>query len=46
MARAWHLKSRPDGLPTDDNFALEDYVLPKLEDGQVHVRNLWLSVDP
>ena len=46
MARAWHLKSRPDGLPTDDNFALKEFALPKLEDGQVHVRNLWLSVDP
>lgn len=46
MARAWHLMSRPDGLPTDDNFALKDFALPRLEDGQVHVRNLWLSVDP
>jgi NADPH-dependent curcumin reductase CurA len=46
MARAWHLVSRPEALPTSDNFALRDIELPKLEDGQVHVRNLWLSVDP
>jgi hypothetical protein len=46
MARAWHLMSRPDGLPSDDNFALKEYALPKLGDGMVHVRNLWLSVDP
>jgi len=46
MARAWHLASRPEGLPTTDNFALRDIQLPKLEDGQVQVRNLWLSVDP
>ena len=46
MARAWHLMSRPEGLPTDENFALKEIKLPKLEDGQVHVRNLWLSVDP
>ena len=46
MARAWHLKSRPDGAPTDDNFELKDVALPPVGDGQVRVRNLWLSVDP
>ena len=46
MARAWHLKSRPQGLPTVDNFALEEAALPELADGMVHVRNHWLSVDP
>ena len=46
MARAWHLKSRPQGLPADDNFALEDVALPELADGMVQVRNRWLSVDP
>ena len=46
MARAWHLKSRPEGLPTAENFELKDYALPELGDGMVHVRNLWLSVDP
>jgi NADPH-dependent curcumin reductase CurA len=46
MPRAWHLASRPEGLPTADNFALREVALPKLEDGSIHVRNLWLSVDP
>ncbi|HEX2803021.1 MAG TPA: NADP-dependent oxidoreductase [Sphingomicrobium sp.] len=46
MARAWHLVSRPEGLPTSDNFALKEIELPALAEGQVHVRNLWLSVDP
>jgi NADPH-dependent curcumin reductase CurA len=46
MARAWHLKSRPSGMPTHENFDLKDVELPPLKDGQVHVRNLWLSVDP
>jgi NADPH-dependent curcumin reductase CurA len=46
MARAWHLKSRPEGLPTHDNFGLKAFELPKLDDGMVQVRNLWLSVDP
>jgi len=46
MARAWHLKSRPSGMPTSDNFELKEVTLPELGDAQVRVRNLWLSVDP
>ena len=46
MARAWHLMSRPSGLPTTDNFALKEVTLPPLSDGMVRVRNQWLSVDP
>jgi NADPH-dependent curcumin reductase CurA len=46
MPRAWHLKSRPQGLPTAANFALEPIELPSLEDGMVRVANRWLSVDP
>ena len=46
MARAWHLMSRPKGLPTTENFALKDTPLPPLDAGMVHVRNRWLSVDP
>ena len=46
MARAWHLKSRPQGMPTGDNFGLEQIDLPPLGEGMVRVRNLWLSVDP
>jgi len=46
MARAWHLKSRPSGMPTNDNFELKDVELPELADGQLRVRNRWLSVDP
>jgi len=46
MARAWHLMSRPQGLPTSDNFALKDFDLPPVGDGEVRVRNSWLSVDP
>ena len=46
MARAWHLMSRPTGLPTDENFALKEVELPPLGEGMVRVRNRWLSVDP
>jgi NADPH-dependent curcumin reductase CurA len=38
--------SRPQGLPSPDNFALKEFDLPPVGDGQLRVRNLWLSVDP
>jgi hypothetical protein len=44
--RAWHLKSRPTGLPTKDNFELKDLPSPELQDGWIRVENKWLSVDP
>ena len=46
MARAWHLKSRPSGMPTHDNFELKEVSLPQVGDGQLRIRNHWLSVDP
>src|SRR3954468_4054826 len=44
--RAWHLKSRPQGMPTGDNFEKKDLPREPLADGEVRVRNSWLSVDP
>lgn len=44
--RAWHLASRPQGLPTMANFELKEAPLPELQDGWVRVENQWLSVDP
>ncbi|HEU4960156.1 MAG TPA: NADP-dependent oxidoreductase [Sphingomonas sp.] len=46
MARAWTLTTRPQGMPTDRNFELKTLDLPPLGNGQVRVRNRWLSVDP
>ncbi len=46
MPRAWHLKSRPQGMPTADNFELKEIDLPPLGDGMIRVRNQWLTVDP
>ncbi|MCA1653153.1 MAG: NADP-dependent oxidoreductase [Sphingomicrobium sp.] len=46
MARAWHLMSRPDGLPTEANFALKELDQPALGEGMVRVANRFLSVDP
>lgn len=44
--RQIHLARRPDGLAQPDDFRVVDAVLPDLEEGQVLVRNLWMSVDP
>ena len=44
--RAWHLKSRPSGMPDMSNFELKPLDLPPLEEGMVRVENKWLSVDP
>jgi len=46
VARAWHLISRPEAMPTAENFALHDNPLPDMGPEMVHVRNLFLSVDP
>jgi NADPH-dependent curcumin reductase CurA len=46
MAREWRMKSFPGGLPTAENFALIETKLPPLADGQIRVRNGWLSIDP
>lgn len=46
MPRAWTLTARPAGLPGDDCFALIDLRARPLAEGEVRVRNGWLSVDP
>ena len=40
------LASRPTGSPTVDNFRLEQQAVPALEDGQILLRTLYLSLDP
>jgi NADPH-dependent curcumin reductase len=40
------LASRPEGWVTPDNFRLETAPVPKPQDGEVLVKNLWLSLDP
>lgn len=46
MAQAWHLKSRPQGMPTLADFELKEIALPPVGEDMVRVRNRWLSVDP
>jgi NADPH-dependent curcumin reductase CurA len=48
-SREWQLVRRPEGWPTPDDVALVEKELPEpdaLADGQVLIRNRYLSVDP
>ncbi len=45
--RQWRLASRPEGMVDESNFRWLEEPVPALEaDGQVLVRNLYLSLDP
>ncbi|MEV6966279.1 NADP-dependent oxidoreductase [Hamadaea sp. NPDC051192] len=46
MARQITLASRPAGWPTAENFALVEVETPAPAEGQLVVRNLFMSVDP
>ena len=40
------LSSRPDGEPTDKNFAIREQPVPEPKNGEVLIRTLYISVDP
>lgn len=40
------LASRPEGEPKPEHFRLETVDVPEPKDGQVLLRNLWMSLDP
>ena len=44
--RQVRLKSRPQGIPQAEHFEIVDAAVPELAEGQVLVRNVYLSVDP
>lgn len=46
QSREIRLKSYPEGLPTPDDFELATVELPDPADGEVLVRNHYMSVDP
>jgi NADPH-dependent curcumin reductase CurA len=46
MNHQWLLASRPKGEPTVDNFRLVETPVPELKDGEVLVRNHFMSLDP
>ena len=45
-SREIHLVARPNGMPRETDFALVETTLPEPADGQVEVRNIYLSIDP
>ena len=46
MNRQVRLKSRPSGIPQAEHFEIVEAPVPDPSDGQVLVRNIYLSVDP
>ncbi|MEU9568602.1 NADP-dependent oxidoreductase [Streptomyces massasporeus] len=46
VSREWHLASRPVGWPKPEDFAFVEVEVPQPGEGQVLVRNKYLSVDP
>ena len=45
-SRDWALAKRPVGEPTAADFALHTHDAPAPKDGEIQVRNTWMSVDP
>ncbi|MFQ5980797.1 MAG: NADP-dependent oxidoreductase [Candidatus Heimdallarchaeota archaeon] len=41
-----HLKNRPIGLPTEEDFQLVETAIPEPGAGELLVRNIFMSVDP
>ncbi len=41
-----HLKRRPDGIPKENDFELVDVPIPDPAEGEILVRNIYMSVDP
>lgn len=41
-----HLKTRPDNVPTPDDFELAEYEMNSPGEGEILVENEWISVDP
>ena len=44
--RLWRLTARPVGLPKHSDFSYETAAVPPLGDGQILVRNHYISLDP
>ena len=46
MNRRVTLASRPEGVPKETDFALDEVDIPEPGPGEVHIRSLWTSLDP
>ena len=45
-SREIHLRQRPEGMPSSEDFALVSLPVSEVSDGEFLVKNLWMSVDP
>ncbi len=46
IGREIRLKNRPMGMATENDFELIEVMIPAIEEGQILVRNAYISVDP
>ena len=46
LSREVRLRNRPEGLPSESDFELAEVVMPEIGEGQMLVRNIYMSVDP
>ena len=46
VSREVHLIARPDGMPNEEQFDVVEQSVPDPADGEVVVKNLYMSVDP
>ena len=46
LSKEIHLKSRPKGLPTANNFQCIELDIPDPGENEVLVQNIYMSVDP
>ncbi len=44
--KGWALASRPVGQPKPSDFSIQDINVPAPANGEIQVRNHWMSVDP
>ena len=46
ISREIRLKHRPVGMPSATDFELAETQIPEISDGQILIRNIYMSVDP
>ena len=44
--KKWLLNKRPEGMPDDDCWRLEEVPVPEIEEGNILIKTLYLSIDP
>ena len=44
--KKWVLNKRPEGMPDDDCWKLEEVPIPEIKEGSILIKTLYLSIDP